>query len=220
MRRTSCLLSMSKMKKEYIETLKLLDNLDYIPTLLLHSCCAPCSSYVISFLDKYFDITVLYYNPNIYPKEEYEKRKKEQIRFINDFESKNKLSFIDGDYDEKAYFNYMKEKTYNKEGDEHCYLCYKYRIEKTAQIAKAKGYDYFTTTLSVSPYKNSLYINEIGKYLEEKYQLKFLRSDFKKDNGYKKSIELSKQYNLYRQNYCGCIYSFNNMKKENLNEKL
>lgn len=178
-----------------------------IPNLLLHSCCAPCSSYVISYLTNYFNITVLYYNPNIYPIEEYEKRKKEQIRLIKELKNTNKLEIIDCDYDNKLFEQTIKGLENDLEGGHRCHKCYKLRLEKTAQIASKNNFDYFTTTLTVSPYKNANIINELGIELEQKYNIKWLYSNFKKKDGYKKSIELSKKHNLYRQNYCGCIYS-------------
>ncbi|MGN1371012.1 MAG: epoxyqueuosine reductase QueH [Candidatus Coprovivens sp.] len=177
------------------------------PSILLHSCCAPCSSHVIATLTPYFDITILYYNPNIEPQEEYEKRKQEEIRFINEFPSQNKLDIIDCDHENELFHQTIKGLEKEKEGGARCIKCYYLRLDKTAQIAKDKKYDYFATTLTVSPLKNSNKLNEIGKYLSEKYNIKYLFSDFKKKNGYKHSIELSKEYNLYRQDYCGCIYS-------------
>ena len=176
-------------------------------SLLLHSCFAPCSSYVISYLNKYFDITILYYNPNIYPYEEYLKRKNEQIRLINEMEHVNNLSIIDCDYDNDKYERLIKGLENEKEGGSRCHICYKLRLEKTAMMASDGNYDYFSTTLTVSPYKNSKILNEIGESLAVKYNIKWLYSDFKKKDGYKKSVELSKKYNLYRQDYCGCIYS-------------
>ena len=178
-----------------------------VPTILLHSCCAPCSSHVITFLKEYFDITIIYYNPNIYPYEEYKKRKEEQIRFLNEIKSKNKLNIIDCDYDNNIYEKTIKGLEKEKEGGSRCYKCFWLRLDKTAQIAKENNYDYFSTTLTISPYKNSTVINEIGKKLETIYNITWLYSDYKKKDGYKKSIQLSKEYNLYRQNYCGCIYS-------------
>lgn len=178
-----------------------------VPTILLHSCCAPCSSHVITFLKEYFDITIIYYNPNIYPYEEYKKRKEEQIRLLNEIKSKNKLNIIDCDYDNNIYEKTMKGLEKEKEGGSRCYKCFWLRLDKTAQIAKENNYDYFSTTLTISPYKNSTVINEIGKELETIYNITWLYSDYKKKDGYKKSIQLSKEYNLYRQNYCGCIYS-------------
>ncbi len=178
-----------------------------VPTILLHSCCAPCSSHVITFLKEYFDITIIYYNPNIYPYEEYKKRKEEQIRLLNEIKSKNKLNIIDCDYDNNIYEKTIKGLEKEKEGGSRCYKCFWLRLDKTAQIAKENNYDYFSTTLTISPYKNSTVINEIGKELETIYNITWLYSDYKKKDGYKKSIQLSKEYNLYRQNYCGCIYS-------------
>ena len=178
-----------------------------VPTILLHSCCAPCSSHVITFLKDYFDITIIYYNPNIYPYEEYKKRKEEQIRLLNEIKSKNKLNIIDCDYDNNIYEETIKGLEKEKEGGSRCYKCFWLRLDKTAQIAKENNYDYFSTTLTISPYKNSTVINEIGKELETIYNITWLYSEYKKKDGYKKSIQLSKEYNLYRQNYCGCIYS-------------
>lgn len=178
-----------------------------VPTLLLHSCCAPCSSQVITSLTKYFDITILYYNPNIYPEEEYLKRKKEQIRLIKEIDKINKLEIIDCDYDNNIYEKEIKGLEEEKEGGSRCYKCFNLRLDNTAKIAKTNNFDFFSTTLTISPYKNSKLINLIGKELEKKYNITWLYSDHKKKDGYKKSIELSKKYNLYRQNYCGCIYS-------------
>lgn len=175
--------------------------------ILLHSCCAPCSSHVISYLTNYFDITILYYNPNIYPYEEYIKRKNEQIKLIKKIKKINNIDIIDCDYDNNLYNHLIKGLENEPERGSRCTICYQMRIEKTAIIAKENDYDYFCTTLSVSPYKNAELINQIGKQLEEKYNINWLYSDFKKKDGYKKSIELSKTYNLYRQDYCGCIYS-------------
>lgn len=178
-----------------------------IPSVLLHSCCAPCSSHVISTLTPYFDITILYYNPNIEPYEEYEKRKQEEIRFIKEFPNQNKLTIIDCDHDNDLFHKTIKGLEQEKEGGARCIKCYYLRLDKTAQEALKHGYDYFATTLTVSPLKNSQKLNEIGEYLSNKYNIKYLYSDFKKKEGYKHSIELSKEYNLYRQDYCGCIYS-------------
>ncbi len=177
------------------------------PTLLLHSCCAPCSSYVIEYLSPYFNITILYYNPNISPIEEYEKRKQEQIKLIKELPTKNKVNILDCDYDNDLYEKTIKGLEKEPERGSRCTKCFLLRLEKTAITAKKNNFDYFGTTLTVSPYKNSKLLNEIGLSLQEKYNIKYLYSDFKKNNGYKRSIELSKEYNLYRQNYCGCIYS-------------
>ena len=177
------------------------------PTLLLHSCCAPCSSYVIEYLSPYFNITILYYNPNIYPIEEYEKRKQEQIKLIKELPTKNKVNILNCDYDNDLYEKNIKGLEKEPERGSRCTKCFWLRLEKTAITAKKNNFDYFGTTLTVSPYKNSKLLNEIGLSLQEKYNIKYLYSDFKKNNGYIRSIELSKEYNLYRQNYCGCIYS-------------
>lgn len=187
----------------------IINNLNGKKKLLLHSCCAPCSTSCIERLTKYFDITILYYNPNIEPKEEYEKRKKYQIELIKKFNSVNKLNYIDCDYDNNIYHEKVKGLENEKEGGARCNVCYFLRMEKTALLAKKLGYDFFATTLTVSPYKHSKTINEIGKILEEKYNINYLYSDFKKENGYKRSIELAKEYELYRQDYCGCLYAKN-----------
>ncbi len=186
---------------------EILKDLNGTPKLLLHTCCAPCSSYCIEYLSNYFDITVLYYNPNISPQEEYEKRKQEQIRFLKEYPSKNKLDIMDIDYDYNEFLDIAKGLEQDKEGGKRCYKCYRLRLEKTAIMAKENHFDYFGTTLTVSPYKNSQLLNQIGSELESKYQIAYLYSDFKKKEGYKRSIELSNQYHLYRQDYCGCIYS-------------
>lgn len=187
----------------------IIDNIEEgcTPSILLHSCCAPCSSHVIDVLSKHFDITILYYNPNIEPKEEYEKRKAEEIRFINEFPNNNKLDIMDCDHDNDLFHETIKGLENEKEGGARCIKCYYLRLDKTAKLAKEHDYDYFATTLTVSPLKNSQKLNEIGKYLSEKYDIKYLYSDFKKKEGYKHSLELAKKYNLYRQDYCGCIYS-------------
>ncbi len=180
---------------------------NYIPTLLLHSCCAPCSSYCLEYLSNYFKITIFYYNPNITDEEEYLKRVKEQQRLIKELPCKYPIDFIEGDYEPDVFLNMAKGLETVPERGIRCFKCYELRMDKTAKLAEKLKYDYFTTTLSLSPYKNANKINEIGTKLENKYQTKFLYSDFKKKNGYKRSIELSNIYNLYRQNYCGCIYS-------------
>lgn len=188
-----------------------------VPSLLLHSCCAPCSSYVIEYLSTYFNITVFYYNPNIYPEEEYIKRVDEEKDFICRFKTKYKVDFIEGDYVTEKFYSSVKGFENEKEGGERCFKCYELRLKESAIVAKNKGYDYFTTTLSVSPYKNAQKLNEIGERLGNEYGVQYLYSDFKKKNGYKRSIELSKEYNLYRQDYCGCIFSqIERQKEENV----
>ena len=191
----------------------IINSLDYKPTLLLHSCCGPCSSYVITYLKDYFDITILYYNPNIEPKEEYIKRKKEQIRLINEINISN-LNFLDIDYDNEYYKNKVIGYEEEKEGGSRCHICYDLRLRKTAEAAKDNCFEFFGTTLTVSPYKNAQVLNNMGEKIAAELNIKWLYSDFKKKEGYKKSIELSKKYNLYRQDYCGCLSS----KRESFNE--
>lgn len=193
------------MNENYANKLKeIIDKLDYKPRLLLHSCCAPCSSYVITYLYDYFDITILYYNPNIHPYEEYKKRKDEQIRLISNFKG---VKIIDCDYDNDIYNEVIKGLENEPERGSRCTKCFYLRLNKTGEIAKKNNFEYFGTTLTVSPYKNAKLLNEIGEDISKKYDIKWLYSDFKKNDGYKKSIELSKKYDLYRQDYCGCIYS-------------
>ena len=201
------------MKENYSDKCEeILNSLKEKKKILLHSCCGPCSSYVITYLTKYFDITIFYYNPNIYPYEEYLKRKEEQKKVIKELNkaSINNINIIDCDYDNNLYEKKIKGLEKEPERGKRCEICYKLRMEKTAILAIENNYDYFCTTLSVSPYKNVYLINQIGETLEKKYKIKWLYSDFKKKDGYKKSIELSKKYNLYRQDYCGCIYSKRN----------
>lgn len=196
------------MKENYYKLcIEELNKFNQPKTILLHSCCAPCSSHVISFLTNYFNITILYYNPNIGPESEYLKRKQEQIRLIKNLNTKHKLDYLDCDYDNDIYESKISGLETCPEGGNRCHICFHLRLSKTAQLAKELNYDYFCSTLTVSPHKNSQIINEIGLNLSKEYNIKWLPSDFKKDEGYKKSIELSKQYNLYRQDYCGCIYS-------------
>lgn len=171
--------------------------------LLLHSCCAPCSSSVIERLKNDFEITVLYYNPNIEPIEEYEKRKTEQLKLLKILN----IDYINIDYLNEEYKEAVKGYENEKENGARCPICFNLRLEKTAQIAKKNKFDYFGTTLTISPHKNAILINRIGTKIEQKYNISFLLSDFKKEDGYKKSIELSKKYDLYRQDYCGCLYS-------------
>lgn len=189
-----------------------------VPTLLLHSCCAPCSSYVIEYLSEYFKITVFYYNPNISPDEEYRYRAKEQKRLIESMQFKNPVDFLEGDYNPDDFFNLCKGLENEPEGGARCAKCFNLRLSKTAEIAKQKSFDYFTTTLTISPLKNAHLINNIGQETAKKHDVQYLVSDFKKKNGYKRSIVLSKEYNLYRQNYCGCIYSKNNTTQQNQND--
>lgn len=189
----------------------LLTQLTTVPRLLLHSCCAPCSSYVLEYLRRYFEITVFYYNPNISIDAEYQKRVAEQKRLIDAYnqlpDSGYPISVIEGDYEPEVFYAAAKGLEQCPEGGERCFACYALRLRKTAELAKNLEQDYFTTTLTISPLKNAAKLNEIGEHLAEQYQIPWLPSDFKKKNGYKRSIELSAEYNLYRQNYCGCVYS-------------
>ncbi|MBR3362771.1 MAG: epoxyqueuosine reductase QueH [Bacilli bacterium] len=195
------------MKTNYNTVMEnIINNLKSKPTLLLHACCGICSLSVLERLKDYFDITVLYYNPNIYPKEEYDKRLdvlKEVIK-----KSGSNIKLMETIYNEDEFNDIAFGLEDEEEGGKRCSKCYYLRLEKTANIAKEKGFDYFTTTLSVSPYKSSDKLNKIGKILEEKYLVNYLYSDFKKKDGFKRSNELSYKYNLYRQDYCGCKYSF------------
>lgn len=189
--------------------------------LFLHSCCAPCSSYVLEYLRSFFRITVFYYNPNITSEPEYLHRVEEQKRLIREFNSQLKktgeaeesnreaypIEIIEGDYDKELFFDRVKGLEQCPEGGERCFVCYELRLRETARLAKEMEADYFTTTLTISPLKNAARINEIGEKLAEEFGTPFLPSDFKKKDGYKRSVELSKEYNLYRQDYCGCVFS-------------
>ena len=194
-------------QKELDKLLAQLEKEERVPSLLLHSCCAPCSSYVLEYLSQYFNITVFYYNPNIFPESEYTKRILEQQTLIGQMRVKYPVSFIAGSYDKDRFYEVAKGLEHVKEGGERCLKCYELRLRESAWIAKSGGFDYFTTTLSISPMKNAARLNEIGLRLQEEYGVNYLISDFKKKNGYKRSIELSKEYGLYRQDYCGCEFS-------------
>lgn len=176
-------------------------------SLLLHCCCAPCSSYVLEYLCRYFDITVCFYNPNISPENEYNYRFSELRRLAAEMPQAKTVKFCDTEYNSDDFLKIAKGHEQDREGGERCFACYHLRLEYAAQKAKEGGFDYFTTTLSISPMKNAEKLNQIGARLEEKYGVKYLYSDFKKREGYKRSIELSAKYSLYRQDYCGCIYS-------------
>ena len=189
------------------EMYNIINNLDGIPRLLLHSCCAPCSSICLSILSNYFHVTVFYYNPNMDTEEEYEKRKNEQKRFIKEYPAKYKIDFLDCDYDNETFLSRVKGLESEPERGARCPVCFRLRLEKTASKAKELNYDYFATTLTLSPLKNTKQINEIGLVVGKEIGIPYLVSDFKKNDGYKKSIEFSKEYNLYRQNYCGCKFS-------------
>jgi len=177
------------------------------PSLLMHSCCAPCSSYCLSYLAEYFSITVLYYNPNISPEEEYYKRVREQQRLINELPARNQISFVEGRYEPSKFFKMAEGLEDVPEGGVRCFKCYEMRQREAAEYALAHGFDYFTTTLSLSPHKNAQKLNDTGLALEKEYGVKYLVSDFKKRGGFQKSVQYSKEYGLYRQDYCGCIFS-------------
>ncbi|KAA8502068.1 epoxyqueuosine reductase QueH [Mediterraneibacter catenae] len=194
-------------QKELEKLLKQLGEEQRVPSLLIHSCCAPCSSYVLEYLSEYFKITIFYYNPNIYPESEYTKRILEQQKLIRDMKFRYPVSFLAGKYDKEKFYEMAAGMEDLKEGGARCMKCYELRLTETARQAVAGEFDYFTTTLSISPMKNAQKLNEIGVRVGEEYGVKYLVSDFKKKNGYKRSIELSKEYGLYRQDYCGCEFS-------------
>ncbi|MBQ6873846.1 MAG: epoxyqueuosine reductase QueH [Clostridia bacterium] len=178
-----------------------------VPSLLLHACCAPCSSYCLEYLAEYFSITVFFYNPNLYPADEYDKRADEVRRLISLLQVKNPVKLIVADFDGKEFYAKVRGMEKLPEGGERCRRCFELRLEKTAEIAKENSFDFFTTTLTISPLKNAQVINEVGEEMAEKYGVAHLPSDFKKKGGYKRSVELSAEFGLYRQNYCGCVYS-------------
>ena len=177
------------------------------PRLLLHACCAPCSSYVLEYLTKYFDITILFFNPNISPEEEYRFRENELRRLIGEMPLPSSVKLISGRYCPEEFYDMAKGLEELPEGAQRCKECYRMRLAESAKIAKNGGFDYFTTTLSISPYKNAEWLNSLGEEEGDKAGIKYLFSDFKKKNGYKRSCELSEEYGLYRQNYCGCEFS-------------
>lgn len=194
-------------QKELDRLTEKLQKEDKVPKLLLHSCCAPCSSYCLEYLSRFFEITVFYYNPNIYPPEEYMARAAEQQRLIKEMDFVHPVHFMEGTYAPERFFEMAKGLEDVKEGGERCFKCYELRLREAAEMAKKGGYDYFTTTLTISPLKNAEKLNEIGQRLGGEYGVCHLPSDFKKKNGYKHSVELSAEHHLYRQNYCGCVYS-------------
>lgn len=198
---------MQNYQKELEKTLNRITAEGVVPKLFLHSCCAPCSSYVIEYLSEYFEITVFYYNPNISPESEYRKRVEEQKSLIDRMPVKHPVTFQEGSYDYSRFLEMAKGLEQVPEGGERCFRCYRLRLEETARLAKEGGYDFFTTTLSISPLKKADKLAEIGQELSGIYEVPYLLSDFKKKNGYKRSVELSKEYDLYRQDYCGCSYS-------------
>jgi predicted adenine nucleotide alpha hydrolase (AANH) superfamily ATPase len=185
-----------------------------VPSVLLHSCCAPCSSYCIEYLSQYFHVTVFYYNPNIYPDSEYYHRVKEQQEFINRFPAKYPVGFIEGDFDTQEFYKAAKGLEQEPERGARCTECFRLRLGRTAEVASEKRFDYFTSTLTISPMKDAALLNQIGSEMGEVHGVKWLPSDFKKKNGYLRSCELSREYGIYRQDYCGCVFSYNERQKE------
>ena len=199
-------------QKELEKVIEEMEREGRVPSLFLHSCCAPCSSYVLEYLCPFFHITVFYYNPNISENAEYRKRVEEQKRLIAAYNREGKgypIEIVEGDYEPGRFYETARGYEKCPEGGVRCFRCYELRLRETAERAAAGGYDYFTTTLTISPLKNAAKLNEIGNRLSGEYQVPWLPSDFKKKNGYKRSVELSAEYDLYRQNYCGCVFSKN-----------
>ena len=178
-----------------------------VSSLLLHSCCAPCSSYCLEYLSQYFKITVLYYNPNLFPAGEYERRVSEQKKLVSALPTKYPVTLVEMKGEPEEFYSAVKGLEHTGEGGERCFACFRLRLERAARYAKENGFDFFTTTLTISPLKNAQKLNEIGEEAGEKFGVRHLPSDFKKKNGYKRSVELSKVYGLYRQDYCGCVFS-------------
>ena len=178
-----------------------------VPSLLLHSCCAPCSSYCLEYLSRYFKITVLYYNPNLFPAGEYERRVSEQKKLVSALPAKYPVTLVEMKGEPEEFYSAVKGLEHIREGGERCFACFRLRLERAARYAKENGFDFFTTTLTISPLKNAQKLNEIGEAAGEKFGVRHLPSDFKKKDGYKRSVELSKVYGLYRQDYCGCVFS-------------
>lgn len=199
------------MKKNYQlkldEIIKRIEEDEVRPKLLMQICCAPCGSYVLEYLSKFFDITLFYYNPNIYPREEYDKRLGEIEKLLKLSPFCEGVKLIKGEYDDTEWFEYIKGTEGEREGGGRCTLCFDKRLEETAKLASELACDWFCTTLTISPHKNAALINEIGERLGDKYGIPFLPSDFKKREGYKRSAQLCEEYGIYRQNYCGCKYS-------------
>lgn len=204
------------MSKNYqLELDNIIESIDdgCVPTLLLHSCCAPCSSYVLEYLSKYFAITVFYYNPNIYPEEEFVFRREEQKRFIEAFMDNNpevnRIRFIEGEFEADKFYEAARGLEKEPERGARCEKCFELRLGEAAKVAVSGGFDYFTTTLSISPHKDAALLNTIGERIGKEVGVKYLYSDFKKRNGFLRSTQISEEYNMYRQDYCGCVFSFN-----------
>jgi predicted adenine nucleotide alpha hydrolase (AANH) superfamily ATPase len=194
-------------QKELDQIVEKLKEQNKVPRLLIHSCCAPCSSYVLEYLSQYFEITVYFYNPNIYPPLEYIRRVEEQDRLIHEMNFVHPVTLQTGAYEPQEFYRIVEGLEKEPEGGIRCFRCYELRLQEAAKIAQAGRFDYFTTTLSISPLKSADKLNEIGEKLGKEYRVAYLPSDFKKKNGYKRSVELSKEHDLYRQDYCGCVFS-------------
>lgn len=194
-------------QKEMDAVIRDLEESGKVPKLLLHSCCAPCSSYVLEYLSQHFEIMVYFYNPNIYPAEEYYKRVTEIERLVGQMNFKNPVRLVSGAYEPGEFYQAVKGFEKEAEGGSRCLRCFSLRLEEAAKVCRAGNHDYFTTTLSISPLKNAAQLNEIGESIAKEYGIQYLPSDFKKRDGYKRSIQLSEEYGLYRQNYCGCVFS-------------
>ena len=207
------MLSIRNYQKELDQLIEMIQIEQRRPKLLIHSCCAPCSSYVLEYLSEHFDITIFYYNPNIHPEDEYIRRVEEQQSLIKAMPLQSEVHFIQGEYHPTDYYVSVKGLESEPEGGKRCFVCYELRLRQAAKLAAEMGFDYFATTLSISPHKNAAKLNEIGEMLGKEQGILYLPSDFKKKNGYKRSIELSKEYNLYRQDYCGCVYSLQDTSK-------
>lgn len=205
-------------QKELDKVIENIKKENITPTLLLHVCCAPCSSYCLEYLSQYFNITVLYYNPNISIEKEYQYRLSEEKRLISEMTFKNPVKIIEGEYNPKDFFEIAKGLENEPEGGKRCKKCFELRLEYSAKIAKEILADYFTTTLTISPLKNATILNETGEFFAKKYNINWLYSDFKKREGYKRSIILSQEYNLYRQNYCGCVFSKRDLEKDTFSQ--
>ena len=194
-------------QKELDKLIEKLEQSKEVPRLFLHSCCAPCSSYVLEYLSQYFEITVFYFNPNIAPEEEYRKRVEEQRRLIEQLPAIHPIQFVEGRYEPEEFYSRVRGLEKEPEGGARCRVCFALRLEEAARLAAEGGYDYYTTTLSISPLKNAQVLAQVAMEMGEKWGVRWLPSDFKKKEGYKRSVQLSADYDLYRQNYCGCIFS-------------
>lgn len=206
-------------QRELDEILRNIEDGQAVPRLLLHSCCAPCSSYVLEYLSEYFHITDFFYNPNISPEKEYRHRVEEMKRLIQELPMKHPVDFVEGPYEPARYYDEVKGLEEEPEGGARCEVCFRMRLEEAAKIAAEGGFDYFTTTLTISPMKDPVLLNTIGEEMGERYGVKYLDSEFRKRNGYKRSIELSREYDLYRQDFCGCIFSKQEAERRREKEK-